>query len=145
MQRDMTLNEINVLIDQSKWDWAEAIRRVFEPRGVNAIVASDAMEALEVLDRRRIHTAIVDMESEQISGLGIIRVMRGKYPSLPCILLSNEPKGRLLSNALKLDVFSVIGKPVNMGILQEQLDRLFVKRYNSAVFGQKTESTKTGI
>lgn len=130
----MTINEINVLIDQSKWDWAEAVRRVFEPRGINAIVASGAMEALEILDRRRIHTAIVDMESERPSGLGIIRVMRGRYPSLPCILLSNEPKGRLLSSALELDVFSVIGKPVNMGILQEQLDRLFTKRYNSTVF-----------
>lgn len=130
----MTLNDVNVLIGQAKWDLGEAVGRLFEPRGVNAIVASGAMEALEILDRTRIHTAIVDMESDKLGGLGIIRVLRGRYPELPCILLSKEPKIRLLSRALELNVFSVIDKPVNMSILQEQLDRLFMKKYNSTVF-----------
>ncbi|GAH06814.1 unnamed protein product, partial [marine sediment metagenome] len=35
---------------------------------------------------------------------------------------------------LRLDVFSVIGKPVDMNILLEQLNRLFVKKYNSDIF-----------
>lgn len=130
----MTLNEVNVLVDQAKWDWGAAVRQVFEPRGVNAVVASGAMEALEILDRTCIHTAIVDMESDNLSGLGIIRVLRGRYPELPCILLSKEPERRLLCSALELNVFSVIDKPVNLSILQEQLDRLFRKKYNSTVF-----------
>jgi len=36
--------------------------------------------------------------------------------------------------ALKLDVFSVIDKLVDMGILWEQLNRLFIKRYDSDIF-----------
>ena len=39
-----------------------------------------------------------------------------------------------LEKALRLDVFSVIDKPVNMCILQEQLNRLFLKRYRSNIF-----------
>jgi hypothetical protein len=37
--------------------------------------------------------------------------------------------------ALRLDVFSVIDKPVDMFILQQQLHRLFIKKYSSSVFG----------
>ena len=41
-----------------------------------------------------------------------------------------------LGKALQLDVFSVIDKPVDMDILRQQLNRLFIKRYNSDVFEQ---------
>jgi hypothetical protein len=40
----------------------------------------------------------------------------------------------LLSDALQLDVFSVISKPVDMELLASQLNRLFIKRYNSSLF-----------
>ena len=39
-----------------------------------------------------------------------------------------------MAKALALDVFSVINKPVDMSILLDQLNRLFTRRYNSAVF-----------
>jgi len=40
----------------------------------------------------------------------------------------------LLGKALQLDVFSVIDKPVNMSVLREQLNRLFMKKYRSNIF-----------
>lgn len=130
----MTLSEINVLVGRSDWAWAEAVESIFAPRGVNSIVAADAANALDIIERRKIHTAIVDMDSAPASGLSIIRVIRGYYPMLPCILLSRSVEEKLLARALALDVFSVIAKPVDMMILQDQLNRLFIKKYNSAVF-----------
>ncbi len=38
--------------------------------------------------------------------------------------------------ALGLDVFSVIDKPVDMGVLREQLNRLFIKKYNRDNFAE---------
>jgi len=130
----MTLSEINVLVGESDWGWAEAVESIFAPRGVNSIVASDAASALDIIERRSIHTAIVDMDSAPASGLSIIRLIRGYYPLLPCILLSRSVEEKLLARALALDVFSVIAKPVDMRILQDQLNRLFTKKYNSMIF-----------
>ena len=130
----MTLSEINVLVGRSDWAWAEAVESIFVPRGVNSIVAADAASALDIIGRRNIHTAIVDMDSAPASGLSIIRLIHGYYPMLPCILLSRSVEEKLLARALALDVFSVIAKPVDMMILQDQLNRLFIKKYNSAVF-----------
>ena len=45
-------------------------------------------------------------------------------------------RGAVLRAALGLDVFSVIDKPVNMGILREQLNRLFIKKYNRDNFAE---------
>jgi DNA-binding NtrC family response regulator len=103
-------------------------------RGVNSLVAADAASALDIIERRSIHTAIVDMDSAPANGLSIIRVIRNYHPMLPCILVSCSGEQNLLSSALALDVFSVIAKPVDMRILQDQLNRLFIKKYNSMIF-----------
>ncbi len=130
----MTLNSINVLVSQRNWAWPEAVRSIFRPRGINSLLAENTNDVLSIIRRRHIHTAIVDMSSDSLNGLSTIRIIRGHYPSLPCILLSNAAEKDVLSKALQLDVFSVIAKPVNMNLLQEQLNKIFLKKYGSSVF-----------
>jgi DNA-binding NtrC family response regulator len=130
------LEEINVLASEANWAWPEAVRHIFRPRGVNLLVADNAAEFVNIIERRRIHTTIVDMDSEQSNGLATIKIIRMDYPLLPCILLSSAAGESLLGKALRLDVFSVIDKPVDMSVLQEQLNRLFVKKYNSDIFAR---------
>jgi len=136
----MTLNGINVLVGCADWAWAEAVRCIFAPRGINSMIASNAIEALDIIEQRKIHTAIVDMDAEQISGLGIIKVIRNYHPMLPCLLVSGSSEQKVLSKALRLNVFSVIAKPVDITILQEQLHRLFQRKYNSSVFDETHKS-----
>jgi len=127
--------EINVLASGANWAWPEAVRNIFQPRGVNLLVAEGASEFVKVIERRRIHTAIVDMDSET-GGLVTIEIIRMDYPLLPCILLTSTAGEATLSKALRLDVFSVIDKPVDMGILRELLNRLFIKKYDSYIFAE---------
>jgi len=128
------LEEVNVLASEANWAWPEAVRCIFRPRGVNLLVAENATEFVNIIERKRIHTTIVDMDSEQSSGLATIRIIRMDYPLLPCILLTSTACKSLLGKALRLDVFSVIDKPVDMSILRKQLNRLFMKKYNSSIF-----------
>ena len=133
----MVTEKINVLVNGAHWAWPEAIRSIFAPCGVDLLMVKSPQETLSVIRQRRIHTAILDMDAEKLSGLGTIRIVRGQFPHLPCILLSTSGEEKLLSEALGLDVFSVIAKPVDMDILRGQLNRLFVKRYNSEVFAMQ--------
>ena len=130
------LDEINVLASQTSWAWPEALQCIFRPRGVNLLMAASAEEFVSIIESRRIHTTIVDMDSEKPDGLTTIKIIRMDYPRLPCILLTGVVYETLLGEALRLDVFSVIGKPVDMRVLHEQLNRLFIKKYNSDVFAQ---------
>jgi len=130
------LEEINVLVSEANWAWPEALRYIFRPRGINLLMAENAVEFVNIIERKRIHTTIVDMDSEESNGLATIKIIRMDYPLLPCILLTSAAGESLLGKALRLDVFSVIDKPVDMSVLQEQLNRLFVKKYNSDIFAQ---------
>lgn len=130
------LEEINILTSGANWAWPEAFRSIFRPRGINLLVAESAGELVHIIEQRRIHTTIVDMDWEKCDGLTTIRIIRMSYPLLPCILLSSAVGQEMLSRALQLDVFSVIDKPVNMTILREQLNRIFAKKYNSDIFAE---------
>ncbi len=96
-------------------------------------MAENVGEFVNIIERRRIHTTIVDMDSAG-GGLATIKIIRMDYPLIPCILLSSGAGEVLLGKALELNIFSVIDKPVDMNILREQLNRLFIKRYDSYIF-----------
>jgi len=129
----MTIEHINVLINDADWAWPEAVRQIFSSRGVQMLLVRKPDQALNVLQQRRVHTAIVDMDCET-SGLVVIKMIRSGFPLLPCILVAKAPEQKLLSEALELDIFSVINKPVDIRLLQNQLHRLFLKKYNSNLF-----------
>jgi DNA-binding NtrC family response regulator len=131
-----TESEVNVLASEARWAWPRALQEIFRPRGVSLLVAENANEFVNIIHRRRIHTTIVDMDSEEYNGLTTIKIIRMNYPLMPCILLSSAAGEALLSRALRLDVFSVIDKPVDMSVLRQQLDRLFIKKYNSDIFSK---------
>lgn len=128
------IEEINVVASQANWAWPEALRCIFRPRGINLLIADSALDFVDIIERKRIHTTIIDMDSEESDGLAVIKIIRMNYPLLPCILLTSAAGQSLLGMALKLDVFSVIDKPVDMRILREQLNRLFIKKYHCNIF-----------
>lgn len=128
------LDDVNVLTSAANWAWPEALRDLFKPRGVNLLVAESPSDFVHIIARRRIHTTIVDMDSERANGLATVKIIRMDFPLLPCILLTTQANQDVLGKALQLDVFGVIDKPVNMAILHQLLNRIFTKRYNSSLF-----------
>ena len=128
------LDEVNVLASAANWAWPEALRNIFKPRGVNLLMAEKVSDFVNIIATRRIHTAIVDVDAERPGGLVTVRIIRMDYPLVPCIVLTSKADQDMLGKALQLDVFGVVGKPVNMDILRELLNRLFLKRYNSDLF-----------
>lgn len=138
--------QVSVLTTRADWAWPMALRDIFQPVGVNLLVADGIDEFVNVLRQRRIHTAIVDTDITlrsdaprrgtglEQSGLWALRIIRIDYPLMPCILLTSRPSAEVLEKALQLDAFSVMSKPVDMRVLKDQLNRLFVKRYGSHIF-----------
>ena len=139
----MTLTQYNVLLGQTDWEFSQAIGSLLMPRGIGSLVAVDAMDTLDILSERPVHTAIMDLDGSQSSGLALVRVMRNEFPDVPCIGLCRRAERRLFELALELEIVTMIVKPVDLSILWEQLDRLFVRRYSSRIFSD-TQTNENG-
>ncbi len=127
-------DDVNVLTSAANWAWPAALRDLFKPRGVNLLVAESPGDFVHIITRRRIHTTIVDMDAERSNGLATVKIIRMDFPLLPCILLTTHASQDILGKALQLDVFGVVDKPVDMNVLHQLLNRIFMKRYNSSLF-----------
>ena len=122
-----------MLASAADWAWPMAVHTIFEPRGVKLIVVDRTVEFVSIIEQNRIHAAIIDVDFSS-EGIVTLKIVRKGFPWLPCLVLKSGPDEVLLARALQLDAFSVIDKPVDMKILRQQLDRVFIKMYNSDLF-----------
>ena len=123
-----------MLASQADWDWPDAMRDLFRPRGINLLVADSANDFLNIIEQKRIHAAIFDVDPEKKDGLATVKVVRMEHPLLPFILLASIADEEVLAKALRLNSFGVVNKPVDMNILRILLNKIFIKKYGSDIF-----------
>ena len=134
MGSGLSKTDFNVLTSQSGWAWPVALHELFMSRGVNLLVANDSAEFVNVMGQKRIHATIIDTDHNESNALRTVKFTKMFQPFVPCVLLSEAENKDILERALELKVFCVIDKPVDLKVLQSQLNRLFVKKYNSDIF-----------
>ena len=121
---------INVLIGNADWAWPQAVSQIFQPRRINALVADSLSDMVRLVAHNKMHLAILDSRPDDVSGMQALKIIRQHDQLLPCILLAVQPSRRLLADALALNAFSVLVKPVDLTLLADQIDRLFLKYYD---------------
>jgi DNA-binding response OmpR family regulator len=134
---------VNVLLDSAHWAWPRAVEEIFQPRGVNALVAQSSGDMVRLVDNNRIHLAILDSGREELGGLQTLRMIRKQNELVPCIMLAQCTDKHLLSEALNLGAFCVVAKPVDMQLLAGQVNRLFMKYYDSTIFSEPGDTPVT--
>lgn len=81
------MKKYNVLVVEDESDIAIAIEAYLTNQGYNVYLSSNGVEALEVLEREKIHLAIVDVMMPVMDGITFTMRLREKY-DFPVIMLS---------------------------------------------------------
>jgi CheY-like chemotaxis protein len=128
-------NRFSVLLAQAQDSaaplWQDTVRRLLEPHGVTTVAARSGREALDLIQRGRIHVAVLDQQMPQLGGLQVIKIMREMPAAPPSILLAQHLTDHLLQEALGMRVFSVLSKPVDLNMLLDALARVLRRHYRS--------------
>jgi len=139
--------------------WTAQLPRLLEPQGVAAYVARSGREAIDVAHRIRVHAAVIDWGTPiggpstttrsvpgGLSGNGPGNNTNGTWlvelfmrlPHRPPVVVVGGPKisqrqfNRLMREALRLGVFSVVNKPVDLEQMLTVFRRLIDRRYRGA-------------
>jgi CheY-like chemotaxis protein len=124
-------SRLTVLLPNEAEGWQETVRGLLAPQGVQTVVARSGREALELIRHQPIHVAVLDMQMPQLGGLQVIRLMRELKPAPQAILLADQLTNYLLREALGMQVFSVLSKPVDLNVLLDALARVLRRYYES--------------
>ena len=136
VQNQPTSHRLTVLLANEQEEWHQTVRGLLEPQGVETVVARSGREALNLIESRPIHVAVLDQQMPQLGGLQVVRLMRDMrhspmHPQPTAILLANQLTNHLLHEALGMHVFTVLAKPVDFNLLLDSLARV-LKRYHES-------------
>ncbi|MCX7701615.1 MAG: response regulator [Gemmataceae bacterium] len=101
----------------------DTLREIVAPLGYRTLVASDGMEALEIVRQEIIHAALFDMHMPNMTGLEALQALRLFNADLPVILITADSNAVLMRQAFQAQAYSVIPKPVSRNIVLHTLTR----------------------
>ncbi|GIW75601.1 MAG: hypothetical protein KatS3mg104_0664 [Phycisphaerae bacterium] len=126
---NMQSNRLTVLLANEQEDWHRTVRGLLEPQGVRAVSVRTGREVLDVLDHNDVHVVVLDTQMPQLGGMQVIKMLQQRGKTLPAILLTDHLTNQLMHEALSLNVFSVLSKPVDYGALLDSLARVVKRHY----------------
>ena len=123
--------KLTVLLANEQEGWHQTVRGLLEPQGVQTVSVRTGPEVLEALGNRDVHVAVLDTQMPQLGGMQVVKMMqqRGKTPPAT-ILLTDHLTNQLMHEALSLQIFSVLSKPVDFNLLLDSLARVVKRHYH---------------
>lgn len=85
-------------------------------------LASDGIEALEVLSKESIHCVICDINMPRMNGVEVIKKLREQANNVPFVFYTGHGNNELMLEAAKYGAFDFLNKPSLDGI-EEVVER----------------------
>ena len=107
----------------------ETLRDIFEPAGFETFLAESGEQAIDIVRKRDIHLALMDMHLPRLTGLETMEIVRQMKGEFPTILLSADRDDTLIRRALSAQVFCVLSKPISRHVVTSAVARALEKFY----------------
>lgn len=120
-----------LLLANEQEEWHRTVQKLLEPQGVQTLSARSGREALHLIESTPVHLAVLDTQMPQLGGMQVIRLMREVQKAPPAVLLAQSLTTHLLHEALGMQVFSVLAKPVDFNVLLDVIARVLKRHYES--------------
>ncbi|MBP3615791.1 MAG: response regulator transcription factor [Alphaproteobacteria bacterium] len=102
----------NILVVDDDRDIVFAIKKILEEQSFNIFCASNGKQAIEIVDREKIHLIIMDVMMPELDGFSAIMKIR-ECSNLPIILLSAKVEDSDKVLGLSMGADDYITKPFN--------------------------------
>ncbi len=103
----------NVLVVDDEADIRNLICDCLQDEEYETRVASNDLEALSKLDDKVPNVVILDvwLQGSELDGLGILEIIKKKYPYLPVVIISGHGNIETAVNAIKMGAYDYVEKP----------------------------------
>ena len=116
-----------LIIDDSK-EIVAVLKEFFE-RKYETLTAYDGFEGLQLFEEyeNSIDLVITDLLMPELSGFGMISILKRKYPGIPIIVITGY-RGNVEGLGIKLEADQVIEKPFRISELDKLVSKLLTDR-----------------
>lgn len=106
------LEGTSVLIVDDVPEVVEVLSEFLRMQGLIVYEASNARNALSIIDRQKIDIAIVDVKLPDKSGISLLEEIRLRDPTIPVIMITGYFDSKIIVDSIKKGAFDFIPKPI---------------------------------
>jgi PAS domain S-box-containing protein len=111
-----------LVVDDSKEVRDFLVEYVLEPKGFQALTASNGLMGLEMAMTERPDLMITDQQMPQLTGLELLQKLREHDIDLPAILMTGQGSEETAVSAFRLGISDYIIKPIDAQELSDSID-----------------------
>lgn len=137
-------DEMNVLLVDDHAPVLRFLAAAFKRQGCVVSTASSAEEALDLISDRGFDLVVSDIKMPGLSGLDLLRTVKGQQPATPVVLITGMPSVDSAVFGLRHQAYDYLTKPFSMTDVQQLVSRVRQDR-ESRLSGQQAEASRRAI
>ncbi|MCC8398945.1 MAG: sigma-54 dependent transcriptional regulator [Rickettsia endosymbiont of Labidopullus appendiculatus] len=104
---------IDVLVVDDEADIRDLVSDILKEEGFTTKSAANSMQAFKILQERTPSAIILDiwLQGSELDGLGILEIVKKRYPLMPVIIISGHGTIETAVNAIKMGAYDYLEKP----------------------------------
>ena len=118
------LKSLNVLLVEDEIEIQQSLKESLGYFFQNVFVASDGVEALQILKENNIHTIFTDYEMPNMNGYQLVKEIRTYNKKIPLTIISNHDEKEKLQQCIPLKLAGYLFKPVKYIELKNYMESL---------------------
>jgi response regulator RpfG family c-di-GMP phosphodiesterase len=142
--RETESADMNVLLVDDHAPVLRFLAAAFKRQGCLVSTASSAEEALDLISERGFDLVVSDIKMPGLSGLDLLRTVKGQQPDTPVVLITGMPSVDSAVFGLRHQAYDYLTKPFSMSDVQELVGRVRQDR-RSRQGGQQAEASQRAI
>lgn len=116
-----------VLLVDDEREFAEALSERLTLRHMNAAVANDGQEALELVKQEEPEVMVLDLMMPGLDGMEVLKEIKRRHPRVEVVVLTGHGSPEDQKACLEAGAFAYLQKPVDVEELSEVLRRAYQK------------------
>ncbi|MFA6688539.1 MAG: sigma-54-dependent transcriptional regulator [Sphaerochaetaceae bacterium] len=117
-----------ILIVDDEKNIREGLAMDLELEGYDCVLASDGLEAWNIINRQQIDLVVSDLRMPGLSGEELLKRISGSYPMLPVVILTGHGTIESAVDAMRDGAVDFLTKPVNLDRLNMLVKRSLANR-----------------
>jgi len=97
-------------------------------RGIEALLATNGLDAIKVLDDNRVDVVILDVKMPGLDGVEVLRKIKQRHPLVEVIMLTGHASVESAVEGLKLGAFDYLMKPCDVTALITKVGEAYAKK-----------------
>lgn len=120
------MDPITVLFVDDEPAFLRALRRALLGAPFEVVTAAGGLEALQILDARRVDVLVSDIDMPEMSGLDLVKIVRARSPgTLRMLLTAGATIERTIEAINEGEILRFFGKPFSPELFKETLIGFF--------------------